>query len=87
MDFTNNISFPIAKRIFSSTIGHNLVPVMPMNDFVSERQKIITENRDRKIKSILENIDYIEYKINDDASYKINGGPSGVLYYLDFKYK
>ena len=49
----------------------------------SIRQDVKIENRDRKIESIVEDKEFEEMKVEDHPDYK---GPSGQLFYMDFKY-
>jgi hypothetical protein len=80
---------PIAKRIFAKTISNDLVSVQPMGSNSEEelnriKKEVQSENRDRKIDSIVENNDFEEMKISDHPDYKKL--PEGKLFYLDFKY-
>lgn len=50
------------------------------------KAEVDIENRDRMIKAILESCEFKEMKIQDHPDY-IEGGPSGTLFYMDFKYK
>ncbi len=85
--------FPIAMQVAAQTVGMDLVSVVPMpsiggNTDELERieNEVKTENRDRKIKSILENGNYVEMRPEDHPDWKKNNFPSGQLFYLDFKY-
>lgn len=48
-------------------------------------KEVKTENRDRKIDAVTEDKEYNEMKIEDHPEYG-KGGPSGKLFFLDFKY-
>jgi len=84
---------PIAKKIAASSIG-NCDPAL----LEITKNKVIAENRDRKIDSILFDDPYEELKIEDTEEYKEYlkssyitsikpmSGPTGELFYLDFKY-
>jgi hypothetical protein len=89
----HDISFPTVKRVFAKTLSQEL-------SFYSEEEmqhvksRIFSENRDRKIASVLEGKEYVELRLEDDAEYKelVSRGvkpmskPMGQLFYLDFKY-
>ena len=83
---------PIAKRVFSKTVGLDLVSVNPIgvgnsSDELKEiRSDIKIENRDRKIDSITEGKDFDEMKVEDHPKYKEQQMPKGNLFYLDYKY-
>lgn len=78
---------PIAMKVAAHTIGTNLVSVQPMGDTSENIERIekevLSENRDRKIEAVINNKKYEEMKIEEHPDYR---GPSGKLFYLDFKY-
>jgi hypothetical protein len=90
----SNIALPMARRVSQKTLSQELL-------FYSEEEiqlvknRIFTENRDRKINSILEGKEYVELFLEDDPEYKdiVSGvitplsGPSGRLFYMDYKYE
>ena len=89
----HNISFPTVRRVFAKTLSQEL-------SFYSEEEmqhvksRIFSENRDRKIDSLLEGKEYVELRLEDDAEYKelVSRGvrpmtkPTGQPFYMDFKY-
>ena len=83
---------PIAMKVSAQTIGTDLVSVAPIgggnsgSEMESIRQDIKIENRDRKIESIVEDKEFEEMKVEDHPDYIKPKGPSGQLFYLDFKY-
>ena len=84
----HNISFPTVRRVFAKTLSQEL-------SFYSEEEmqhvksRIFSENRDRKIDSLLEGKEYVELRLEDDAEYKelVSRGvqpmtkPTGLLKY------
>lgn len=83
---------PIAMKITAQTIGTNLVSVAPIgggnsgDEMDAIRKEVKVENRDRKIDSLIENEEFEEMKVEDHPDYRVSKGPSGQLFYLDFKY-
>ena len=83
---------PIAMKISAQTIGTNLVSVAPIgggnsgDEMDAIRKEVKVENRDRKIDSLIENKEFEEMKVEDHPDYRVSKGPSGQLFYLDFKY-
>ena len=83
---------PIAMKIAAQTIGTDIVPVVPIGggntseEMEEIRKEVKIENRDRKIESIVEGKDFEEMKVQDHPDYIKPQGPSGQLFYLDFKY-
>jgi hypothetical protein len=89
----NDMAFPTVRRVSAKTLSQEL-------SFYSEEEmqhvksRIFSENRDRKIASVLEGKEYVELRLEDDAEYKelVSRGvkpmskPMGQLFYLDFKY-
>jgi hypothetical protein len=90
----SNIALPMARRVSQKTLSQELL-------FYSEEEiqlvknRIFRENRDRKINSILEGKEYVELVLEDDPEYKDIvsrvitplSGPSGHLFYMDYKYE
>lgn len=81
---------PVVMRIAAQTIGQDLVTVQPMES-INHREmdriksEVKAENRERKIDALTENEEFNEMKIEDHPDYKTSG-PSGQLFFLDFKY-
>lgn len=84
--------FPIAMKIAAKTIGQDLVTVAPIgggnsrDEIKKIKQEVKIENRDRKINAVIEGEEYKEMKPEDHPDYKESKGPSGQIFYLDFKY-
>jgi hypothetical protein len=90
----SNIALPMARRVSQKTLSQELT-------FYSEEEmqlvksRIFSENRDRKIDSILEEKEYVKVVLEDDPEYKDIvsrvipplSGPSGHLFYMDYKYE
>ena len=81
---------PIAMRVASKTIGHDLVTVQPLESINHQemdriKNEVKAENRERKIDALTENKEFEEMKVEDHPDYKISG-PSGQLFYLDYQY-
>lgn len=94
-DYFNSQDFPsllpIATRVAAQTIGQNLVSVQPMDSINYDeidriKAEVKAENRERKIDSLIENQDFKEMTIEEHPDYK-KSGPTGHLFYLDFKYE
>jgi hypothetical protein len=83
---------PMAMKVSAQTIGTDLVTVAPIGggnsgpEMESIRQDVKIENRDRKIESIVEDKEFEEMKVEDHPDYIKPKGPSGQLFYMDFKY-
>lgn len=89
----HDISFPMVRRVSVKTLSQELA-------FYSEEEmqlvksKIFSENRDRKIDSLVNGSEYVEARLEDDSKYKElvsrgvkpMGKPSDQLFYLDYKY-
>jgi len=93
----DNISFPMVRRVSAKTLSQEL-------GFYSEEEieeemmlvksRINSENRDRKIGSILEGTEYVEKRLEDNPEYKelVSRGikplsaPTGHIFYVDYKY-
>jgi hypothetical protein len=84
---------PIAMKIASKTISNDLI-FASKEEIDEVKKKVQSENRDGKIEAIIEGGEFIEKKLEDDQEYKElmkkgvtpMSGPSGTLFYLDFKY-
>lgn len=87
-----NVLLPIARRVVAQTIGLDLVSVSPMGggntseEIKKIREDIKSENRDRKINSVIEDKDFEEMKTEDHPDYIKPKGPSGQLFYMDYIY-
>ena len=83
---------PIAMKVAAQTIGTDLVTVAPIGggntpDELKEiREDVKIENRDRKIEAVVEGKEFEEMKVEDHPDYVKPTGPSGQLFYMDFKY-
>lgn len=83
---------PIAMKIAAKTIGQDLVTVAPIgggnsrDEMKKIEQEVKIENRDRKINAVIEGEEYKEMKPEDHTDYKESKGPTGHLFYLDYKY-
>ena len=81
--------FPMVARIASQTVGLDLVSVVPLGSNTTEeldkiKAEVDTENRDRKIDSLIESKDFEEMKVNEHPDFV--PGPRGDLFYLDYFY-
>jgi hypothetical protein len=84
--------FPMAMKIAAQTIGQDLVSVQPMTGpggmSKEERERIEAEikqkNRDGKIDSLIEGLEYKEVKVEHHPDYKPGSG--GQLFYMDYTY-
>jgi len=84
--------FPMAMKIAAQTIGQDLVSVQPMTGpggmSKEERERIEAEikqkNRDGKIDSLIEGLEYKEEKVEQHPDYKPGSG--GQLFYMDYTY-
>lgn len=92
-DQTSNFPIlPVAKRIFSKTVGLDLVAVQPIGVGNSSEQlkdirdDIKIENRDRLIESIIDDKEYKEMTVEEHPDYIKTSGPSGQLFYMDYTY-
>jgi hypothetical protein len=83
---------PIAMKVSAQTIGTDLVAVSPIGggntpgELKEIREDVKIENRDRKIESVVEGKEFEEMKVEDHPDYVKPKGPSGQLFYMDFKY-
>jgi hypothetical protein len=84
--------FPMAMKVSAQTIGQDLVSVQPMTGpggmSQEERERIEAEikqkNRDGKIDSLIEGVEYKEEKVEQHPDYKPGSG--GQLFYMDYTY-
>jgi hypothetical protein len=85
---------PIAMRVAAKTIGQDIGGFASKEEIDSVKNRITQENRDGKIESIIDDKPFTEKKLEEDQEYKElmrkgvtpMSGPSGQLFYLDFKY-
>jgi len=85
---------PIAMRVAAKTIGQDIGGFASKEEINSVKNRITQENRDGKIESIIDDKPFTEKKLEEDQEYKElmrkgvtpMSGPSGQLFYLDFKY-
>jgi hypothetical protein len=85
---------PIAMRVAAKTIGQDIGGFASKEEINSVKNRITQENRDGKIESIIDDKLFTEKKLEEDQEYKDlmkrsvtpMSGPSGKLFYLDFKY-
>jgi hypothetical protein len=82
---------PIAMQVASKTIGMDLVNIKPLaSPGMSQEEvdrinnEIKKENRDGKIDALIEGKDFKEMKPEEHPDWKT--GPTGQLFYMDFKY-
>lgn len=84
---------PLAMRVAAKTISSDLI-FASKEEIDQVKKKVLSENRDGKIESIIEGGEFIEKKLEDDEEYKElmkkgvtpMSAPSGSLFYLDYKY-
>jgi hypothetical protein len=85
--------FPIAKRIFATTIAQDLVEVKPLggansgDEIKKIKSDLKAENRDRKIESLVDDKEFKEMKIEEHPDYKATEPPRATLMYMDMVYK
>lgn len=88
------LMFPVATRVAARTIGQDIGGFASKEEIDSVKNRITQENRDGKIESIIDDTPFTEKKLEEDQEYKDlmkkgvtpMSGPSGQLFYLDFKY-
>jgi hypothetical protein len=84
---------PIAMKVAARTISNDLI-FASKEEIDEVKKKVQSENRDSKIEAIIEGGEFTEKKLEDDEEYKElmkkgvtpMSGPSGTLFYLDYKY-
>ena len=84
---------PIAMKVAARTISNDLI-FASKEEIDEVKKKVQSENRDGKIEAIIEGGEFTEKKLEDDEEYKElmkkgvtpMSGPSGTLFYLDYKY-
>jgi len=86
-----SIAFPLVKRVMATTLGSD--PEL----LKKAEKRVIAENREKQIDSILEDKDFEPTKLEDTEEYKEYqkgivsvkpmSAPSGTLFYLDYVYK
>lgn len=85
---------PTAIKISAKTLGSELGVFASSEEIDRVKSRVIQENRDGKLGSILEDKPFNEKKLEDDEEYKElqkkgvkpMSAPSGNLFYIDFKY-
>lgn len=82
---------PIAMQVASKTIGMDLVNIKPLaGPGMSQEEvdrinnEVKKENRDGKIDALIEGKEYKEMNPEEHPDWKT--GPTGQLFYMDFKY-
>ena len=82
---------PIAMKVASKTIGMDLVNIKPLaSPGMSQEEvdrinnEVKKENRDSKIDALIEGKEYKEMNPEEHPDWKT--GPTGQLFYMDFKY-
>ena len=82
---------PMAMQVASKTIGMDLVNIKPLaGPGMSQEEvdrinnEVKKENRDSKIDSLIEGKEYKEMNPEEHPDWKT--GPTGKLFYMDFKY-
>lgn len=89
----DNILLPLVKRVSRKTLSQELA-FYSEEEMMIVKSRVNSENRDRKIESILEGTEYVEKRLEDDLEYKelVSRGvkplsaPTGHLFYMDYKY-
>jgi hypothetical protein len=84
---------PLAMKVASKTISNELI-FATQEEIDRVKVRVQSENRDSKIRAVVEDGEYVEKKVEDDSEYQKlmkkgvtpMSAPSGVLHYLDFKY-
>jgi len=85
---------PLAMKVSSKLVSSELSGFASKEEIDAVKSKVQSENRDGKIQSITEGVEFTEKKLEDDQEYQelMKKGvsplsaPSGVLFYLDYKY-
>jgi hypothetical protein len=88
-----SIFFPIDMQVASKTISQQIV--FATKDEIDEvKSRVIRDNRDGKLGSIMDGIPFTEQKLENDPEYKElmsrvvipMSSPSSNIFYLDFQY-
>ena len=85
---------PVAMRVAAKTIGSEIGGFASKQEIYEVKSRVIQENRDCKLGSILEDKPFTEKKLEEDEEYKElmkkgvtpMSAPSNSLFYLDFHY-
>jgi glucose-6-phosphate 1-dehydrogenase len=89
-----NLLFPTILKVAAKTVSTDFATIDD-EELDKIRNIVKTENRTSKIKSILEDSQYVEKQIEDNSSYKelmksgilpISTHPSGSIFYLGYMY-
>ncbi len=84
---------PPAIKVSSKYVSHEILGFASEEEISEVKNKVQSENRDGKIKAVIEGGEFVEKKLEDDLQYKelMKKGvmplsaPSGNLFYLDYK--
>ena len=87
------ILLPIAMKLAAKSISNDLIFASD-EEIKSVKDRVVQENRDGKLGSILEDEVFVEKRLEDDDEYKKLkskgvsplGAPTGHLFYMDYKY-
>jgi hypothetical protein len=93
-DSFESVIFPTVRRVFSKTLGSEIGGWATQEEKDKIIQRVKQENRSGKLDEVLNDIKYVEKKLEDDEEYKEAtnrgvkpmGSPTGNLFFLDFKY-
>ena len=85
---------PIATKVASQLVSNQILGFASEEEIDAVKKKVKSENRDAKIEAVVEGREFTEKKLEDDEEYQqlMKKGvtpvsaPSGVLFYLDYKY-
>ena len=66
----DGILFPIAKQVFAKTISSEIGGFATKDEIDEVKSRVIKDNRDGKLGSILDDKPFTETKLEDDAEYK-----------------
>jgi hypothetical protein len=89
----NNILFPMVIKVMASTLSNDLI-FASEEDLDRVKNRVITENRDASIDSIINGTECVNKKLEDDEEYKELSAkgvvplasPKCNLMYMDLKY-
>ena len=90
----DGILLPIAKQVFAKTLSSDIAGFATKEEIDEVKSRVIRENRDGKLGSIIDDEPFTEQKLENDPEYKelMSRGvspmstPSSKLFYLDFQY-